>query len=107
MNGVKKHRWAMGLALTVGAFLLVCAILWTQLGGIDAQNARMQAQSLEAAVRRAAVLCYAVEGRYPQSVAELKAGYGLTYDEERFIVTLNGFASNLLPTISVLAIGGQ
>ncbi|MEG0996542.1 MAG: hypothetical protein RSH26_06225, partial [Clostridia bacterium] len=55
---------------------------------------------------RATMLCYAVEGRYPASVEELRAHYGLAYDESRFIVSLDGFASNLLPNISVIPVGG-
>ena len=61
----------------------------------------------ENSVRRAAILCYAVEGRYPDSAEELCQHYGLSYDENKYIVQLDSFASNLLPDIRILTIGGE
>ena len=95
-----------GLLITALVFLLLLCVLWVGLAQVDARSAREQAASLEQAVRRSAMLCYAVEGRYPASAAELRTHYGLAYDDSRFIVRLDGFASNLLPDISVIPVGG-
>ncbi len=59
-------------------------------------------RQLERALYRAAVSCYAVEGAYPPDVAYMRQHYGLIYDENRFIVHYEVFASNFMPEITVM-----
>lgn len=66
--------------------------------GWQAEGCRL----VEQALRRAAVSCYAAEGFYPPDVAYLQQHYGLQYDEERYVVYYDRFASNLMPEITVL-----
>ncbi len=54
------------------------------------------------AVTRAAVQCYATEGRYPASIDYLVERYGLSVDRARYIVHYDRFAENLMPDIRVL-----
>ena len=92
-----------GVAVTVAVFILLLAVLLTGIRQIDTRNSAERAASLKAAVLRATVTCYAVEGRYPTDVAYLEANYGLAYDRQKFIVTIDSFADNLLPDLAVLA----
>ena len=57
---------------------------------------------LEDSVRRAVVVCYAVEGRYPDSIEYIERNYGIHIDRLRYAVHYNIFASNLLPDITVV-----
>lgn len=57
---------------------------------------------LENALRRAAVSCYAAEGFYPPDVDYMRQRYALQWDETRYIVHYERFASNLMPDITVL-----
>jgi len=57
---------------------------------------------LEDSIRRAVIVCYAVEGRYPASVEYLEEHYGIYIDRTRYVVHYNIFASNLLPDITVI-----
>ena len=57
---------------------------------------------MEAAVRRSAVQCYAIEGAYPRSLQELRDRYGLSVDETRWMVDYRYMADNLSPDITVL-----
>lgn len=92
--------------LTVAVFLLMAAALFFGVGQVDMRNDQAEIAAVEEGVRRAAVLCYAVEGRYPADVEELCQNYGLVYDRERYIIKMDSFASNLFPDIHVLLIGG-
>ena len=56
-------------------------------------------------IRRAAISCYASEGRYPQEVSYLVEHYGLVYDESRYSILYDAFASNIMPDINVLVKG--
>ena len=56
----------------------------------------------EQSVRRAAVQCYALEGRYPPDLDYIRENYGVDPDPGRYTVVYHCFASNLLPEITVL-----
>jgi len=57
---------------------------------------------LEDSIRRAVVICYAVEGRYPSSIEYIEEHFGIFIDRTRYAVHYNIFASNLLPDITVI-----
>ncbi|WP_330512847.1 hypothetical protein [Lacrimispora algidixylanolytica] len=59
------------------------------------------ADTLQDALRRASVQCYAIEGRYPPSLEYLAQHYGIQIDKERYDVFYSGFASNFMPDITV------
>lgn len=84
--------------------VLALAVLGLMLGsrqvGRDLDTA--SAQALRQAVLQAAVQCYAVEGSYPASLDYLEENYGLLVNHDRFIVTYEAFASNLMPQVNVL-----
>ena len=93
--------WASTL---LGLALFAAAAAW-MLQGVR-QAARVSDEEglrmAEQAVRQAAVSCYALEGAYPASYADLKQRSGVAVDEERYIVFYEIFASNLMPDVTVL-----
>ncbi len=92
-----KRGWIVGLACT-GLAAMVMALIAEQVGNnVSDQELALLVEQ----VRRAAVACYASEGRYPQSLSYLEEEYGLRYDKERFIVRYDAFASNIMPDIGV------
>jgi len=102
---MKNRSFYRGIIITVAAFTATLALLIIGLSQIDTRSETAQAASLKAAVLRAAVTCYAVEGRYPPNVEYLQTNYGLTYNHDNFTVSIHAFADNLLPDIAVLAKG--
>jgi len=62
---------------------------------------------LEDSIRRAVVISYAVEGRYPESVAHLEEKYGIHIDRSKYTVHYDIFASNLMPNIVVFELAGM
>lgn len=86
-------------------WVLVAAIVLTgffiALKNVSAEVEAQGRAKLEDAVRRAAVACFAAEGAYPPDVAYLEEHYGLTVDEDRYIVHYEIFAENLMPDITV------
>jgi len=84
----------------VAALVLLCF-----LGGINnlsqgqADEGRRQ---LEEVLRKNVVACYAAEGVYPPNVEYLEKYYGLQIDHDRYAVSYDVFAENLMPDITVL-----
>jgi len=57
---------------------------------------------LEDSLRRAVVMNYAIEGRYPESIEYIERNFGIYIDRTRYAVHYTVFASNMLPEITVV-----
>ena len=103
MRGRKRQSALRPLLWVLGVVL----VLLFALGAVDRLTlgrAGEEKQQLEQAVKRAAVACYAAEGFYPPDLAYLQEHYGLQINGERFVVSYDAPASNLMPDITVLEI---
>ena len=101
----RRKGW---LSMVLGLLVFAAIAAWMFLGVRQTAEASGEEGRLlaEQAVRRAAVSCYAVEGAYPESYAYLKEHYGVAVDETRYAVFYEVFASNIMPDIMVIQIGG-
>ena len=93
-------RIVKALAPVVAAGLAAW-LFFTGLTDLDTGQSEQGIQQLEEALRRAAVSCYAAEGRYPPEVAYMQKYYGVQIDESRYVVHYRIFAENLMPEITV------
>ena len=104
---MEKNSMWKGALLTVLVFALMIGVLMYGASTVNDVSESEKMAELEDSVCRASILCYAVEGRYPDSAEELCQHYGLSYDDNKYMVQLDSFASNLLPDIRILTIGGE
>lgn len=105
MNRFQKKRTdkaGLLFALPVVLFVLVAGCMWRGIVSVSAQTAENQKKNLESAVHRDIVTCYALEGRYPESLDYLRDHYGLTFDEDRYVVGYEIVGSNLMPDVTVM-----
>ena len=73
----------------------------TQAGAVsDAEGLRIAENS----ITRSVINCYASEGKYPPSFDYLKEHYGISIDENKYIVHYEIFAENFMPSITVLRV---
>lgn len=90
--------------LFTGIVLLAAVpLLFSQ--AVDALSDRAgaeQKKNLEDAVWRGITQCYAMEGRYPQSMEYLKQEYGIQYDSQQFFVDYQALGANILPDVTVI-----
>ena len=87
--------------------VLLLAGVWLVVSRLSNTQSSAQTQFVEDAVRNAALTCYAVEGAYPDDLDYLRENYGLAYDQSRYYVTYDAFASNLVPDIFVVEVEGD
>ena len=59
---------------------------------------------LEDSIRRAVVMSYAIEGRYPASIEYIEENFGIYIDRTKYVVHYSIFASNILPDITVISL---
>ena len=84
--------------LLIVAVLALAVVLVNRIG---AAQGTAETEIVRDAVKNAALTCYAVEGSYPSDVAYLREHYHLAYDESRYLITYEAFASNMIPDIWV------
>ena len=92
------HRKEIAIALLMAVILVG---VWLVVSRVDTAQSGAQTQFVYDAVHNAALTCYAVEGAYPEDLDYLREEYGLAYDQSRYMVTYDAFASNLVPEIYV------
>ena len=80
--------------------LLAIALLWTY-KVVDNYRTNESMAAIKAAVERAAVQCYVIEGAYPVDLRYLEDNYGLKINTEKYYVVYNAYAENQLPDIRV------
>ena len=98
-----KRRDIAALAVFVAIVLVFCLAVEKLTSASDGAELNL----VRDAVKNAALTCYAVEGTYPESLDYLREHYKLAYNSERFVVEYDAFASNLMPTITVLERGAN
>lgn len=108
---MQKSEKKRGFPLLGSLLSLILAILCLYLFTVGAYGVAERAgeeklRTLQEAVRRASVQCYAIEGRYPPSVEYLEAHYGISIDRKAYAVFYDGWASNVMPEITIIALQG-
>ena len=111
MNRFRKSRTEKKGRTQIYVPVLVSAVMigwiWSGITSISAGTGEQQKASLEEALHRDIVMCYAQEGRYPQSLDYLKKNYGLHYDVNRYFVDYQPLGSNILPEVTIIRRGGS
>ena len=102
---MKRKRWIALLAsILVFALVLGLGISWLERFSRD--SVRRQREALETALGRGLMLCYALEGRYPESLERLRRDYRVNYDESLFYVDYRPMGDNLMPDITIVERSG-
>ena len=99
-----KNRPDLRLPASAAAFLLAVILFGNWLGQFSRESDRLQRQALEDALNRNLLLCYSLEGRYPETLEQLLERCPLAYDRERFVIDYRSHGGNLLPDITILEI---
>ncbi len=93
--------------IKLAAVLLVLVLAVMLAGRIERSQGSEETEIVRKAIKEAAITCYAVEGAYPDDIDYLRQYYHLSYDENRYLVTYNAFASNHIPDIYVTERGAK
>ena len=94
------------LALALAVFAAVFIGVYLLVNKVSSASGSAETEIVKDAVRSAVLTCYAVEGAYPINLDYLKEHYGLAYNEDEYLVMYSAFASNVMPNIQVLELGG-
>ena len=107
MTFVRKLKPWRALLISALVFALLIGGVLSILGRVGRGASAAQTRLVRDAVRRAALTCFAVEGRYPQTSEYLEENYGLLYDHTRYVLRYDAFSSNIMPDIRVLSLEAE
>ncbi len=88
--------------LLIVAVLVLAVLLVNRIG---AAHDTAETDIVRDAVKNAALTCYAVEGMYPDDIQYLRDHYNLSFNEDKYVVYYEPFASNVIPAIKVVERG--
>jgi len=94
-------RETKGIIFTLVILAAVILFFNYAVNGASGKADSSAAASLEKAIKRAAVQCYAIEGFYPPDVTYLKEHYGIIIDDKKYTVEYRCFSGNNIPTVKV------
>lgn len=103
----RKHSASSNRTLLIALSLFLLVLVGVALGTSRLANTTSEEGVLatQQAIQRAAVLCYASEGFYPPTLAYIEENYGVQIDYDTYVVAYDIFASNIMPSVRVVARG--
>ena len=90
-------------AILIFVALIVAFVLL--INNITGKGNGRELEIVRDAVKNAALTCYAVEGMYPDDIQYLRDHYNLSFNEDKYVVYYEPFASNVIPAIKVVERG--
>ncbi len=81
---------------------MVLIVFYMLVVSVDHSTVERQKESLQDAIERDVLHCYAVEGFYPPSLEYLESHYGLRYDHTIFFVDYVPIGSNIRPDVTII-----
>ena len=99
-NRYEYRRFPVRMLYLVCPVILV--LFWVMIHSVDQSTLDRQQDSLQNAIDRDIIHCYAVEGFYPPSLSYMEEHYGLTYDKDLFFVDYQPVGSNMRPEVTII-----
>ena len=96
----KDHSLRNTLIKLIFFTLIVLAVV-TGIKAYDRSSVERGRKIVSDSVIRAAVQCYALEGRYPSDVEYLRSHYGLSANEEKYMIHYQFVGDNIMPDVTV------
>ncbi|MCC8045110.1 MAG: hypothetical protein LIP12_06380 [Clostridiales bacterium] len=102
MKEKKSHSLLRQILTTAMIFVCAAFLLIYGAGQLSQTATTEQAKSLQTAITRSAVQCYATEGAYPESLDYLREHYGISWDSDKYVVDYEILGANLMPSVTVI-----
>ena len=84
------------------SFVLILSFMVLSLQALQQKTSENEKESLEKAMRRGIMECYALEGHYPSDLNDLIDHYHIIYNKDKYDIHYEIIASNILPNITII-----
>ena len=96
-----RRRFSLN-SLSVILFILLFVLFFIGVSNVGETSLNKQQEGLESALGRCIIQCYALEGKYPDSLEYMEEHYGLSYNKDLFFVDYAPYASNIDPEVTMI-----
>lgn len=100
----KKSHMLRRIASSAAVLFWGIAALMCGISSVRKNADESYMKSLQLALQRSAVHCYAIEGRYPESLDYLQEHYAISWDSSQYVVDYEIVGANRMPIITVIAL---
>lgn len=102
MSGKKVYKLRIFLTV-LGVMLFAVLLIWLSVGIGNARvmTEEKRLENVKQSVINGAVLCYSVEGVYPESLDYLRENYGVQFDENKYLVHYKYVTADIMPAVTV------
>ncbi len=97
----KKARRRLAAVWVIVAIIAVVLIIPAAVSARK-EETQESVRSITETVQERALQCYVIEGAYPSSLSYLEENYGLTLNQEDYLVVYKPVAENLPPDVRVI-----
>lgn len=97
----KKARRRLAAVWVIVAIIAVVLIIPAAVSARK-EETQESVRSITETVQERALQCYVIEGAYPSSLSYLEENYGLTLNQEDYLVVYKPVAENLPPEVRVI-----
>ncbi|MBQ3843273.1 MAG: hypothetical protein II820_11370 [Ruminiclostridium sp.] len=100
----EKSVYRLRIFIAISSVLVFGALLlWLLLGlsRADSISAEQRLKAVKQSVTNGIVLCYSIEGCYPDSLEYIKDNYGVDYDDAKYLVHYRYVSGDIPPTVMV------
>ena len=87
--------------IKLAAIALAALTVVAGVGAYDRSSTERGRKLVGVSVLRAAMQCYALEGRYPADVEYLRSHYGLSANEKKYSIHYEFIGGNIMPDVTV------
>ena len=101
-----SHLLRRTVTSIAGMCLAIALLLWG-VSAVRRSSDDSQIDSLRQAILRSAVHCYAMKGRYPESLDYIKEHYGIDWDPGKYVIDYEIMGANLMPDVTAFPIGDK
>lgn len=96
MKYIRKNWFA------ILSFCVIFIFIYFSFQSIQKSTEDNRQDSLDKALKRGILECYALEGQYPKSLDYLVKNYHIIYNKDEFDIKYEIFASNIMPNITII-----
>lgn len=95
-------KYLLHYKFNILSFILIFGLVCAGFQSISQSTQHQERESLEKALKRGILECYALEGRYPESLTYLIDHYHIFYDYQQFDIKYEVIASNMMPNVTII-----
>lgn len=101
MRLYKKKKLEAGPLFGIALFVICFIFFFVAVANVSNEVDENELEALRTAIDKAVTTCYAIEGKYPESIEYIEENYGVVIDWDKYAVIYDRLSANIKPNVVV------